>query len=172
MKQCKTNEPDRGGGIMTSFTRSAGDGARDYPRSLPVSEWPDADRSAWEAACRPGSRPKPGGVASRLAPASRDDFATATTVKAAHQSGGASERPVERRQPTTEVLSGSSNKHQRHGSSCGERLGPLRTDDVANRAQYRTILSCFAMGRGRGAIITLYAMRSTKQSCLPRERSY
>jgi integrase len=46
-----------------------------YPRSLPVSEWPDADRGAWEAACRPGSRLKPGGLASRLAKVSRDDFA-------------------------------------------------------------------------------------------------
>ena len=23
-------------------------------RALPVSEWPEADRLAWEAACRPG----------------------------------------------------------------------------------------------------------------------
>jgi integrase len=45
------------------------------PRSLPVSEWPDADRRAWEEACRPGSRLKPGGVASHLAEVSRDDFA-------------------------------------------------------------------------------------------------
>jgi len=45
------------------------------PRSLPVSEWPDADRSAWEEACRPGPRLKPGGTASHLAPVSRDDFA-------------------------------------------------------------------------------------------------
>src|SRR5262249_61012259 len=33
------------------------------------------DRSAWEEACRPGSRLKPGGTASHLAPVSRDDFA-------------------------------------------------------------------------------------------------
>jgi integrase len=45
------------------------------PRSLPVSEWPDGERSAWEEACRPGSRLKPGGAASHLAPVSRDDFA-------------------------------------------------------------------------------------------------
>src|SRR6266446_5953567 len=44
-------------------------------RSLLVSEWPDADRRAWEEACRPGSRLKPGGAASHLAPVSRDDFA-------------------------------------------------------------------------------------------------
>lgn len=45
------------------------------PRSLPVDEWPDADRRCWEAACRPGFRFTPGGTASRLAPVSRDDFA-------------------------------------------------------------------------------------------------
>ena len=46
-----------------------------YPRSLPVSEWPDAYRRAWQEACRPGSRLRPGGVASYLAEVSRDDFA-------------------------------------------------------------------------------------------------
>jgi hypothetical protein len=46
-----------------------------YPRSLPVHEWPDADRRAWEEACRPGVRLKPGGSASYLAPVSREDFA-------------------------------------------------------------------------------------------------
>jgi site-specific recombinase XerD len=45
------------------------------PRSLPVSEWPDADRQAWEAACRPGIRLKPGGSADYLAEVSREDFA-------------------------------------------------------------------------------------------------
>ena len=60
---------------MTSPNRSAGNSARDYPRSLPVSEWPDADQRAWEEACRPGSRLKPGGVASYLAEVSRNDFA-------------------------------------------------------------------------------------------------
>jgi integrase/recombinase XerD len=45
------------------------------PRSLPISEWPDADRRACEDACRPGSRLKPGGSACYLAHVSRDDFA-------------------------------------------------------------------------------------------------
>ena len=45
------------------------------PRSLPISEWPEADRQAWEAACRPGVRLRPGGSASYLAEVSREDFA-------------------------------------------------------------------------------------------------
>jgi integrase len=49
--------------------------AREHPRSLPPHEWPDADRWAWEDACRPGSRLKPGGAATYLAQVSRDDFA-------------------------------------------------------------------------------------------------
>jgi integrase len=46
-----------------------------YPRSLPVQQWPDADRHGWEDACQAGSRLKPGGSASYLAQVSRDDFA-------------------------------------------------------------------------------------------------
>jgi hypothetical protein len=48
-----------------------------YRLSLPVHDWPDADRRAWEDACRPGSRLKAGGAASALAQASRNDFAIA-----------------------------------------------------------------------------------------------
>lgn len=43
-------------------------------RSLPIEEWPEADRGAWEVACRPGLRLRPGGPASGFAEASRDDF--------------------------------------------------------------------------------------------------
>jgi integrase len=60
---------------MTGTNFSNGKSGLKRPRSLPVSEWPDADRRAWEEACRPGSRLKPGGAASHLAPVSRDDFA-------------------------------------------------------------------------------------------------
>src|SRR5258708_28758211 len=60
---------------MSGSNSSAGKSACDHPRSLPVHEWPDADRRAWEDACRPGSRLKPGGVASYLAEVSREDFA-------------------------------------------------------------------------------------------------
>jgi integrase len=42
--------------------------------SLAVGEWPDSDRCAWEDACRPGSRLKPGGRASHLAEASLDNL--------------------------------------------------------------------------------------------------
>lgn len=58
---------------MSSKTSKAG--AMKAPRSLPVSEWPVADREAWAAASRPGSRFRPGGGASRYAEDSRNDFA-------------------------------------------------------------------------------------------------
>src|SRR4030081_616054 len=61
--------------MMTGPNSSVEKSARVYPRSLPVHEWPDADRRAWEDACRPGARLKPGGSASYLAPVSREDFA-------------------------------------------------------------------------------------------------
>jgi integrase len=48
---------------------------RRQARSLPIQEWPDADRRGWEVACRPGARLKPGGAASYFAQVSRDDFA-------------------------------------------------------------------------------------------------
>ena len=44
-------------------------------RSLPIEQWPAADRLAWIAACRPAERLKPGGAASHLKPISRDDLA-------------------------------------------------------------------------------------------------
>jgi site-specific recombinase XerD len=44
-------------------------------RSLPVHEWPEADRNAWKEACHPGVRLKPGGRASHFAEASLRDFA-------------------------------------------------------------------------------------------------
>ena len=61
---------------MTSTSKSSLSGSvHEKPRSLPVNEWPEADRHAWAEACRPGSRLKPGGSASYLAPVSRHDFA-------------------------------------------------------------------------------------------------
>ena len=42
--------------------------------TLAVNDWPDSDRRAWENARRPGSRLKPGGRASHLAEASRDNL--------------------------------------------------------------------------------------------------
>ncbi len=61
--------------MMRDSNSPNGKPARDHPRSLPVQEWPDADRQAWEETCRPGSRLKRGGAASYLADVSRDDFA-------------------------------------------------------------------------------------------------
>jgi integrase len=61
---------------MTSTNFSMGKSACEYRLSLSVHDWPDADRRAWEDACRPGSRLKAGGAASSLAQASRNDFAT------------------------------------------------------------------------------------------------
>ena len=43
-------------------------------RSLPIDEWPEADRAAWQEACHPGVRLKPGGRASHFAEASLRDF--------------------------------------------------------------------------------------------------
>jgi hypothetical protein len=42
--------------MMTGAHLSRGS-ACEYRISLPVHDWPDADRRAWEDACRPGSRP-------------------------------------------------------------------------------------------------------------------
>jgi hypothetical protein len=38
------------------------------PSSLPISDWPSADRNAWMCACRPAVRLTPGGAASRMSP--------------------------------------------------------------------------------------------------------
>src|ERR1700747_1202330 len=52
----------------------AGETARER-RTLQLCEWPEADRIAWEAACRPSHRLKKGGSASYLKPRSQDDYA-------------------------------------------------------------------------------------------------
>jgi integrase len=44
-------------------------------RSLPLHLWPEADRIAWTAACRPAARLKPGGAAGHLKPVTREDHA-------------------------------------------------------------------------------------------------
>jgi integrase len=44
-------------------------------RALKLDDWPEADRLAWENACRPSRRLKRGGSASHLAPVSREAFA-------------------------------------------------------------------------------------------------
>jgi integrase len=44
-------------------------------RSLPLDLWPEADRRAWTAACRPAERLKRGGAAGHLKPITRDDLA-------------------------------------------------------------------------------------------------
>jgi integrase len=45
-------------------------------RTLKVSEWPSADRLAWEAACKPSRRLTKGGSASHLGSVSQEDIAT------------------------------------------------------------------------------------------------
>jgi integrase len=44
-------------------------------RSLPLKDWPEADRLGWEAACRPGKRLMRGGTASHLAAVTQADLA-------------------------------------------------------------------------------------------------
>jgi integrase len=44
-------------------------------RAIPVCAWPEADRVAWQAACRPGERLRRGGAAAHLKPVTREDLA-------------------------------------------------------------------------------------------------
>ena len=60
---------------MSTFDEAGAKSKREYPRSLPLSEWPVADQQAWNDAFRPGSRLIRGGAGSYLAEVSRRDFA-------------------------------------------------------------------------------------------------
>ena len=62
--------------MMTHRSHPKDRSPRERPRSLPIVEWPGADRGAWVEACRPSVRLKPGGTASHLAQVSQDDFAS------------------------------------------------------------------------------------------------
>jgi site-specific recombinase XerD len=44
------------------------------PRSLPLDQWPDADRDAWNVACRPAVRLRRGGAAAHLRQVTREDL--------------------------------------------------------------------------------------------------
>jgi integrase len=44
-------------------------------RSLPLAQWPEADRAAWAAACRPAERLKRGGAASHMREITQRDLA-------------------------------------------------------------------------------------------------
>jgi hypothetical protein len=50
-------------------------GATEKPRSLPITEWPQCDRSGWSEVLRPSVRLKRGGAARHLAPVSQRDIA-------------------------------------------------------------------------------------------------
>ncbi|MGO8842983.1 MAG: site-specific integrase [Methyloceanibacter sp.] len=43
----------------------------DKVKACPLSDWPTADREAWERACQTGQRLKPGGTAARMKPSTR-----------------------------------------------------------------------------------------------------
>ena len=49
--------------------------AKGKVRSLHLDLWPEADRNAWNAACRPAARLKPGGAAGHLKSVTREDHA-------------------------------------------------------------------------------------------------
>jgi integrase/recombinase XerD len=49
--------------------------AKGVMRSLPLALWPEADRNAWNVACRPAAGLKPGGAAGHLKPVTREDHA-------------------------------------------------------------------------------------------------
>src|SRR5438045_25236 len=55
-------------------TQSELGNAANKVRSLPLDLWPEADRSAWAAACRPSERLKRGGTASHLKDITRRDL--------------------------------------------------------------------------------------------------
>jgi hypothetical protein len=48
---------------------------RNEVRSLPVEQWPPADKTAWEVACRPSVRLRTGGAASHLRTVTQDILA-------------------------------------------------------------------------------------------------
>jgi hypothetical protein len=57
------------------MNKANGTGRNKERRTLYVNEWPEADRLAWQEACRSTHRLKKGGSASHLAPVSQEDIA-------------------------------------------------------------------------------------------------
>ncbi len=70
------NTPLQQAPLVTNGRRRGRRGAvSGKPRSLPIAEWPAADRLGWAEACQPAQRLKRGGAASHLATVSQDDIA-------------------------------------------------------------------------------------------------
>jgi len=61
--------------VASSHLKQHCGSATGVPRSLPLSEWPEADRLGWVEALRPAQRLKRGGAACQLAPVSQADIA-------------------------------------------------------------------------------------------------
>src|SRR6266481_440235 len=64
--------------VPVSCSRSHGrhpGGTGEKPRSLKLTEWPEADRLAWAKACEPAQRLQRGGAAGHLAAVSKADIA-------------------------------------------------------------------------------------------------
>lgn len=61
--------------VIVANSRGQRGPASGKPRSLPIAEWPAADRQGWVTACRPAERLKRGGAASHLATVSQGDIA-------------------------------------------------------------------------------------------------
>ena len=86
-------------------------------RSLPLERWPDADRLAWVAACRPAERLKRGGGAAHMRDITRRDLAdvtdtSSTTSSAPRDSIAMPKRPAMSRP----IGSLGSEQSLRHGS--------------------------------------------------------
>jgi integrase len=66
----------RGGAASTHKVIRARPARSKLVRALPIAEWPAADRDCWNRACEPGARLTRGGLASHLAPVTRNDLAS------------------------------------------------------------------------------------------------
>jgi hypothetical protein len=60
---------------MSGQVSSVGGASMSSIRSLPLEDWPEADRLGWAAACKPGQRLTRGGSASHLASVTQADLA-------------------------------------------------------------------------------------------------
>ena len=108
-------------------------------RSVPVEDWPEPDRCAWEAACRPGGRLARGGAAAHLKPITRADLARRYGYFLDHLHRPDADLPGERGRGHESREAGTDHRDVRVDLAPRRRRGPAQRAFPAGRRRWADV---------------------------------